>query len=168
MKKDESKEVFIISQTDALIYPNTMMIKLFNTMVTNSAVFAASWFFELACWTLCILSEHQIVKFKLFQCLMLCLLIDVARVNCASFVVAVIASKHEEWTNIFMVAVNEGSWHLGKSIDHIYTIASYCTHQIHNLNDRVSRMTNIANGTINPINKRISTNASCKFFENVW
>ena len=49
MKKDESEEVFIISQADTLIYPNTMMIKLFNAMVTNSAVFAASWFFELAC-----------------------------------------------------------------------------------------------------------------------
>lgn len=168
MKKYESEKVLVIAQADALIDPDAMMIKFFYAMVANRTVFTASWFFKLACWTLCILRKHQIVKFKFFQCLVLSWLIYVARINCASFVVAVIACKHKDWANIFMIAVKERSWHLRKPIDHIYPITSNCTHQIHNLNDRISRMANIVYDTIDSIDKRFSTNAFCKFFKNVW
>ena len=44
MQENEAEEILVIVQSNALVNPNTMVVKLLHTKATHGAMLRASWF----------------------------------------------------------------------------------------------------------------------------
>lgn len=66
---------------------------------------------------------------------------DEAWLNSTGFVITVIASKHKNASNVFVVFGDVGSRHVAETIFHISHVAANSADKINNLYDRICLIT---------------------------
>jgi hypothetical protein len=67
MRKDKPKEVPVVVESNAVVYPNTMMVELFNADIANTAMLRPSRLNKFAGSALLIFTVHDIIIEILFE-----------------------------------------------------------------------------------------------------
>lgn len=96
MQEQKQEEPSVVVDSDALVDPNAVVIKLFDAFVAHSAVLRPRWLFQFAscanltCWV------HEVIKWKLgLGTTNVFLVLNVTWVVGASPIEAVVTDNHK-------------------------------------------------------------------------
>ena len=64
MQENEAEEILVIVQSNALVNPNTMMVKLLHAKAAHGAMLRPSWFLDLASAALDSFLKDNTIEFK--------------------------------------------------------------------------------------------------------
>lgn len=110
VKKQERDEPLLVVDADTLIYPDAMMVKLFNAVITNPTMLRPRRFFNVTCGADITLKVENMV-ILIFRAYFLSVLLgNNARTHCTSFIVTIIAGEHENTSSNSMIFTEVWPW----------------------------------------------------------
>ena len=114
MDKQKHEEVFIIVQAYTRVYPYTMVIKFLATLVTEAAMFRASWFGNLTSLAPIDRAEQDVIAVipfhGTFKVRPLCILTQVTWIRETCLIVAPIACSDQWDRNVFVHFATVSIW----------------------------------------------------------
>lgn len=133
MQKQKGQEVLVVPEADALIDPYAVVVEFLDTHVARGAVLAPSWLLKFARFAFAVGCEEELVERKPFKRFLLGRVGDVPRVDCARFVVAVVAGEHEHRARVFMPRGYVGTRNVWEPTIHVQVESTHRTDQVNYL-----------------------------------
>lgn len=153
VEENEAQKPLVILPANALIQPNTMVIKFFDASVTNRAVLGAGGLVNLAGWANILRLEHDlIVCVPALRYPRLRPVLDHAGVNCAGLVKAVIAHEHQHRSGVSVIAgqIRPGTVS-EKHCLNIHVVPAASDHAVKYLHERIR----LVYGPVEPVSEQV-------------
>ena len=148
MEIQEEQEVSVVKETNTLINPDAMVIKLLYATLAHIAMLRSCRLFHFACLAFVFLLKHDSIRLEALNSFNLVflvgLLVNAPWVDPTCHEVTCIAHKHEDSAGNLMIFINELIWHSWKSVLHINVESSKCAYKVNNLDERIRFITDPA------------------------
>ena len=161
MHENETQEILVIVQSNALVNPNAMMIKLLHAKAAHGAMLWASWFLDLASSALDPFLEDYAIKFKSLErgdyCPTVRIFIKSARVHPTRHEIARVAHYHEQSAHRNVIVVQSLIRYVWEAVPHINIKATERAGEVDYLDKRVVFVANVMSRPFYKPNEFIST-----------
>ena len=171
MQENEAEEILVIVQSNALVNPNTMMVKLLHAKAAHGAMLRPSWFLDLASAALDSFLKDYTIKFKSLErsndCASVRIFIQLAWVHPARHKIARVADYHEQSAHWNVIEIQSLVRQVWEAVPHINVEAPKRAGKVDDLDKGIVLVADIVGRPVYKPNELFSTYFARYGFERV-
>ena len=171
MQENETEEILVIVQSNALVNPNTMMVKLLHAKAAHGAMLRPSWFLDLASAALDSFLKDYTIKFKSLErrndCASVRIFIQLAWVHPARHKIARVADYHDQSAHGNVIEIQSLVRNVREAVPHKDIEATKRAGEVDDLDKGVVLVADVMGSPVDKPYKLFSTYFACYGFERV-